>query len=97
MSRVYGDDGPHSAHLRFIAETVGAVGWIVMGNRPSQFIRESYDDGKKYVRDIKKSSSRSSKQSLHAEWIRAWQEVILDLEAFVREWHPYGLVWGKQG
>ena len=89
--------GPQKPHLKFIADTVGAVGWVVMGNRPSQFIRDSYEKGKRHVRDIKKSSARSAVQALHAEWIKAWQEVILDLESFVREWHPYGLIWGRQG
>ena len=91
-------DSPHSAFLAFVAETVGAAGWIVVERRPAVFIRESYDGGKRHVREIKKGKNKagsSSMAALHAEWIRAWQEVILDLEAFVREWHPYGLVWGK--
>lgn len=93
------EDSPFSPHLHFISETVGAMGWVVMGNKPCVFIRESYDNGKHHVRAIKKimsrESSRSSRHSIHADWIKAWQEVILDLEAFVREYHPHGLVWGR--
>ena len=37
----------------------------------------------------------SGPASLHSDWVKAWQDVILELEAFVREWHPYGLIWGK--
>ncbi len=88
--------GSHLNHLRFIAETIGAVGWIVAGKRPALFIRESYDAGKRFVKEIKKAASKSSTPALHSDWIRAWQEVILDLEAFVREWHPTGIIWGKE-
>ena len=31
----------------------------------------------------------------HTNWIKAWQEVVLDLEAYVAEYHPYGLIWQK--
>ncbi len=43
---------------RFIADTIGAVGWIVVGKRPNVFIRESYENGKKVVREIKKIGNR---------------------------------------
>lgn len=43
--------------------------------------------------EIKKS--KSSMQAIHTDWIKAWQEVILDLEAFVNDWHPRGIVWGR--
>ena len=31
----------------------------------------------------------------HTNWVKMWQEVVLDLEAYVAEYHPYGLVWQK--
>ena len=31
----------------------------------------------------------------HTNWVKLWQEVVLDLEAYVAEYHPYGLVWQK--
>ena len=38
---------------QFIADTVGCMGWVVMGSRPCVFIRDSYEKGKRHVRDIK--------------------------------------------
>ena len=29
------------------------MGWVVMGSRPCVFIRDSYEKGKRHVRDIK--------------------------------------------
>ena len=43
---------PHAPHLHFVADTIGSVGWIVAGDRPSHFIRESYDGGKHHVKHI---------------------------------------------
>ena len=43
---------PHAPHLHFIADTIGALGWGVAGDRPSHFVRESYDAGKHHVKNI---------------------------------------------
>ena len=43
---------PHSPHLQFIGDTIGGLGWVVSGDRPSHFIRESYDSGKHHVKHI---------------------------------------------
>ena len=43
---------PHAPHLHFVADTIGSVGWIVAGDRPSHFIRESYDGGKHHVKHV---------------------------------------------
>lgn len=43
---------PHAPHLHFIGDSVGALGWVVAGDRPSHFIRESYDAGKHHVKNI---------------------------------------------
>ena len=58
----YGEHGSLTPHLKFISDTIGGMGWIVAGNKPSMFIRESYEGGKKYVREIKRNSVRGSSQ-----------------------------------
>ncbi len=30
---------PYAPHLHFVADTIGALGWVVAGDRPSHFIR----------------------------------------------------------
>ena len=42
----------NAPHIHFVADTIGALGWIVSGDRPSHFIRESYDGGKHHVKNI---------------------------------------------
>ena len=32
---------------------------------------------------------------LHTGWVNAWQNVILDLDSYVRNYHPRGLKWKK--
>ena len=43
---------PYAPHLQFISDTIGALGWVVAGDRPNHFIRESYDGGKHHVKHI---------------------------------------------
>ena len=43
---------PNAAHLYFVSDTIGALGWVVAGDRPSHFVRESYDSGKHHVKNI---------------------------------------------
>ena len=52
-----------SSLSQFIADTVGCMGWVVMGSRPCVFIRDSYEKGKRHVRDIKTYQVRG--HSLH--------------------------------
>lgn len=49
----------YGAHLAFISETIGCIGWVVISKGPSLFIREAYDNGKHYVREIKKIATNS--------------------------------------
>ncbi len=39
----------HLTHLKYIAETVGILGWIVSGSKPNDFIREIYNQGKQHA------------------------------------------------
>ena len=43
---------PHAPHLQFVGDTIGALGWVVAGDKPIHFIRESYDGGKHHVKHI---------------------------------------------
>lgn len=81
-------------HLGFISDTIGCLGWVVVGSNPCVFIRESYENGKSHVKKIKEMQKEDGERE-HSEWIKSWQDVILDLEAFVREFHRSGLVWGS--
>ena len=38
------------------------MGWVVMGSRPCVFIRDSYEKGKRHVRDIKAYQVQKDRQ-----------------------------------
>ena len=42
-----------SQFSQYIADTVGCMGWVVMGSKPCVFIRDSYEKGKRHVREVK--------------------------------------------
>ena len=46
------------------------MGWVVMGSRPCVFIRDSYEKGKRHVRDIKTYQVRSYSPMTPAVWGR---------------------------
>ena len=61
----------HAPHIHFVADTIGALGWIVSGDRPSHFIRESYDSGKHHVKHI---PGESRMPFYNAEKSPLWQD-----------------------
>ena len=55
----------NAPHIHFVADTIGALGWIVSGDRPSHFIRESYDGGKHHVKNIPGEKNNIDNMSPH--------------------------------
>ena len=58
---------PNAAHLYFISDTIGTLGWVVSGDRPSHFVRESYDGGKHHVKNIPGMKTKLSKKDFFSK------------------------------
>lgn len=98
---------PHAPHLQFVGDTIGALGWVVAGDKPIHFIRESYDGGKHHVKHIPGTHAESNSRNLspntltnsqlkiHSGWVNIWQNIIIELDSYVREHHSKGFKWKK--
>lgn len=97
---------PNAAHLYFVADTIGALGWVVAGDRPSTFIRDAYAGGKHHVKNVpgmdEKTTSTimvavtEAQRRIHSNWVSSWQNVILQLDSYVRDYHTRGLTWHRE-
>ena len=44
---------------------------------------------------INLSALTDTQLKLHSSWVQTWQNVIIDLDTYVRDFHPRGLKWKK--
>ena len=44
---------------------------------------------------INLSALTETQLKLHSSWVQTWQNVIIDLDTYVRDFHPRGLKWKK--
>lgn len=53
------------------------------------------DAGQFYTNRVLKDWKEKNK--IHVDWVKAWVQVLTDLQAFVKQHHTTGLVWGGKG
>jgi len=82
---------PYSRHLQYIGCTISSLGWVVVRNKPGQFIRTKYDDGHANVGEI----VRDNCDNITKDWLFAWLDLIGELEVYVGTFHCDGLKWNK--
>ena len=59
-------------------DLLGSLGWIVAGDRPSHFIRESYDGGKHHVKHVPGMIAEGGIHKLRLQTHSRYQEEILE-------------------
>nr|CAG4640987.1 EOG090X08PR [Eulimnadia texana] len=82
-------------HLSAISESIPALGWVAVAPAPAPFIKEMNDAGQFYTNRVLKDWKE--KEKTHVDWVRAWIQVLTDLQAFVKKFHTTGLVWNPKG
>ncbi|KAL4107482.1 hypothetical protein QTP88_017823 [Uroleucon formosanum] len=82
-------------HLSAISESIPALGWVVVSPTPAPYIKESNDTGQFYTNRVLKEWKEKNKT--HVEWARTWVQLLVDLQAYVKQHHTTGLVWAKAG
>ncbi|XP_077298054.1 adenylyl cyclase-associated protein 1 isoform X2 [Arctopsyche grandis] len=85
---------PNFTFLSAISESIPALGWVCVKPTPAPYIKEMNDVGKYYTNRILKESKGNQQQT---NWCVAWTETLGSLEAFVKQYHTTGLVWGGAG
>lgn len=82
-------------HLSAISESIPALGWVAVSPTPAPYVKEMNDAGQFYTNRVLKEWKEKDKR--HVDWVKAWIQTLSDLQAFVKQYHTTGLVWGGKG
>nr|CAG4651105.1 EOG090X08PR [Simocephalus serrulatus] len=82
-------------HLSAISESIPALGWVTVAPAPGPYIKEMNDAGQFYTNRVLKDWKDKDKN--HVDWVRAWIQVLTDLQAYVKQHNTTGLVWNARG
>ncbi|XP_018564064.1 adenylyl cyclase-associated protein 1 [Anoplophora glabripennis] len=86
---------PFFNHLSAISEGISALGWVTIATAPAPYVKEMNDASQFYTNRVLKEWKEKDKK--HAEWVKAWVEILNDLYSFVKQHHTTGLIWaGKR-
>ncbi|XP_050393449.1 adenylyl cyclase-associated protein 1 isoform X1 [Patella vulgata] len=82
-------------HLACLSESIGALGWVGVSPAPVPYIKEMQDSGIFYSNRILKEFKE--KDPSQAEWVKAWNQTLVALQAYVKQHHTTGLTWNPKG
>lgn len=80
-------------HLSALSEAIPALGWVTVSPAPAPFILEMNNAGQFYTNRVLKDYK--GKAAVHVEWVKAWAQVLTELQAYAKQFHTTGLVWSK--
>nr|CAG4641819.1 EOG090X08PR [Eurycercus lamellatus] len=80
-------------HLSAISESIPALGWVTVAPAPGPYIKEMNDAGQFYTNRVLKDWKEKDKN--HVDWVRAWIQVLTELQAYVKQHHTTGIVWNN--
>lgn len=86
---------PFFNHLSAISESIPALGWVAVSPTPAPYVKESNDTGQFYTNRVLKEWKEKNKT--HVVWARTWVQLLVDLQAYIKQHHTTGLVWAKTG
>lgn len=82
-------------HLSAISESISALGWVTVSPAPSPFVKEMSDASQFYANRVLKDYK--DKDKTHSDWVRAWLQVLSELQAYIKQFHTIGLSWNAKG
>lgn len=82
-------------HLSAISESIPALGWVAVAPAPGPFVKEMSDASQFYTNRVLKDFKE--KDPVHAEWVKAWINTLVQLQAYIKEFHTTGISWNKNG
>jgi len=85
----------HFNHLSAISESIPALGWVTISPAPGPYVKEMNDAGQFYTNRVLKEFK--DKDKTHVDWVKAWIQVLVELQAFIKKYHTTGLTWNAKG
>ncbi|KAF9909945.1 hypothetical protein EC991_007748 [Linnemannia zychae] len=84
-----------ATHLTVVAEGIPALGWVTIEPKPAPFVGEMKDSAQFYANRVVKDWKEKNQN--HVLWVRAYMNLLNELQNYVRKFHTTGLVWNPKG
>lgn len=87
-------------HLKAIMEMLASVSWVVMSPppTPASFVKDTIGSSDFWANKIRKEHKGGSEEGeKHTRFCDAMKALILDLSAYLKEYHLSGLAWNPHG
>ncbi|KAG1946843.1 adenylyl cyclase-associated protein 2 [Pimephales promelas] len=82
-------------HLSAVSESIPALGWVAVGQKPGPYVKEMNDAAMFYTNRVLKDYKDTDGR--HIEWVRSYLSIWTELQSYIKEHHTTGLVWSKTG
>ncbi|KAK3836036.1 MAG: adenylate cyclase associated N terminal-domain-containing protein [Linnemannia elongata] len=86
---------PFANHLTAVADGIPALGWVAIEPKPAPYVAEMKDSAQFYANRVVKDWKE--KDQNHVLWVRAYMDLLAELQNYVRKFHTTGLVWNPKG
>ena len=87
-------------HLKAIMEMLACVSWVVMSPppAPSTFVKDTIGASDFWANKVRKEyKGKGEEGDKHAKFCDNMKALVMDLSAYLKEWHLSGLAWNAMG
>ncbi|XP_063041269.1 adenylyl cyclase-associated protein 2 isoform X2 [Engraulis encrasicolus] len=82
-------------HLSAVSESIPALGWVAMGQKPGPYVKEMNDAAMFYTNRVLKDYKDSDAR--HVDWVKAYLSIWTEMQDIIKQHHATGLTWSKDG
>ncbi|XP_021365211.1 adenylyl cyclase-associated protein 1-like isoform X2 [Mizuhopecten yessoensis] len=86
---------PFFNHLSTVSESIPGLGWISVAPTPGPYLKDFMDAGMFYSNRILKEFK--DKDQTHVDWVKSWNALFKELQAYIKSSHTTGVAWNMQG
>uniref|UniRef100_A0A7N8X1L5 Cyclase associated actin cytoskeleton regulatory protein 2 n=1 Tax=Mastacembelus armatus TaxID=205130 RepID=A0A7N8X1L5_9TELE len=80
-------------HLSAISESIPALGWVAVSQKPGPYVKEMNDAATFYTNRVLKDYKETDRR--HVDWVRSYLSIWTEMQSFIKQHHTTGLVWSK--
>ncbi len=87
-------------HLKAIMEMLACVSWVIMSPPPSpaNFVKDTVGASDFWANKVRKEYKNNEKEGpAHVKFCDTMKAMVLDLSAYLKEYHLSGLAWNPHG
>ncbi|KAG7499942.1 hypothetical protein JOB18_003350 [Solea senegalensis] len=82
-------------HLSAISESIPALGWVAVCQKPGPYVKEMNDAATFYTNRVLKDYKETDRR--HVDWVQSYLSIWTEMQSFIKEHHTTGLEWSKTG